>query len=261
METILKNKVRVGNFTSSEIVALTKNGKVKGTLGAPALTYIEECNWERRLGRSIDSESNARPVTWGSLIEKRVFESLGIEYQLVSNESVLHPEIDCWSGSPDANKFDEGRTVVDIKCPITLKSFCQLVDPLYKTDFNSLCDDGNFLINQVRENHKDGEKYYWQLVSNSILTDSRYAELIVYCPYESELEAIKEMANHYDGPDQHRYKWIAFADNEELPYLPDFGYYKNINIIRFEVPNADKGFLIDRVKECKKLLTEFEVNI
>lgn len=252
METILKNKIRVGNFTSSEIVALTKKGKEKDSFGVPALTYIEECNWERRLGRSIDSESNARPLTWGQLGEKRVFELLPLEYQLVSDESIQHPEIDCWSGSPDANKFDEGRTVVEIKCPITLKSFCQLVDPLYNKDFKA--EDGNFLINQIRENHKDGEKYYWQTISNSILTNSQFAELIIYCPYESELEAIREMANHFDGPEQHRYKWIAFADNEELPYLPDFGYYKNINIIRFEVPQEDKNFLKQRVLKAKEKL-------
>src|SRR5687768_14058682 len=128
-QTINQSKIRVGNFTSSEIVALTKNGKAKDSLGVPAYTYIEECNYERKLGRSIDTESNARPLSWGKLVEGRLFELLGIEYKLVSQESIQHPAIPYWAGSPDAQKFESNNdsdTVVEIKCPITLKSFCQL---------------------------------------------------------------------------------------------------------------------------------------
>jgi len=248
--TINQNKLRVGNFTSSEIVALTKNGKAKDTLGVPAYTYIEECNFERRLCRSLDTESNARPLSWGKLVESRVFNLLGIEYQLVSHETIQHPEIDYWSGSPDANKFDDGKTIVDIKCPITLKSFCQLVQcqHLYGVD------EGLSKINHIRAEHKDGEKYYWQLVSNAILTNSKYAELIVYCPYKSELEEIREMVQLMDGESQSKYGWINWANDDELPWLPDGGYYKNINVIRFEVPQVDKDFLKSRVLQCGALL-------
>lgn len=251
METINNNILRVGNITSSEIAAIMKFGKAKGSFGVPALTYIEECNFERRLGRSISTESNARPLTWGSAIEKRVFDLLGIEYQLVSNKTIVHPDIDYWSGSPDANKFDEGKTVVDIKAPLTLKSFCQLVDPLYSSPIKL---DGNTMMTMIRDNHKDGDKYYWQLVSNAILTDSKYAELIVYVPYESELQAIQDMITQMDDEKQYRYKWIAFADQDELPSLKDGGYYKNINVIRFEVPNEDKVALTERVRQCSELL-------
>lgn len=246
------NKHRVGNFTSSEIVALTTNGKAKDTMGKPAYTYIEECNYERKLGRSIDNESNARPLTWGKLIEGRVFELLGIEYQLVSKDTIVHPQIDYWSGSPDAIKFDEGKTVCDIKAPITLKSFCQLVDSLY----NGL--GGMDAMNWIRENHKDGEKYYFQLVSNAILTGSRFAELIVYCPYKSELEAIRELTTVLDSPDQSKYAWINWSGDQELPWLPDGGYYKNINVIRFEVPVEDMLFLKTRVLSAGLLLKLIE---
>jgi len=72
MKTIT-DSIRIGNITSSEgAVAVMSNGKAKGSFGAPALTYIEECNFERRLGRSIETESNARPLTWGKFIEGRV---------------------------------------------------------------------------------------------------------------------------------------------------------------------------------------------
>jgi len=253
---IHNSKHRNGNFTSSEIVALTTNGTAKGTMGKPAFTYIEECNLERLLGRSIDTESNARPLSWGNLVEARVFELLGIEYQLVSQETIVHPEIDYWSGSPDANKFDEGKTVIDIKAPITLKSFCKAIEPLY----NGL--SGIQAIKHIRENYivgsqKTGEKYYWQLVSNAILTGSKFAELIVYCPYRSELEAIQQMA----APSQEAPKsanWIYYAGLDELPWIPDGGYYKNLNVIRFEVPVEDMLFLKNRVLAAGLLLKLIE---
>jgi len=239
--------LRIGNFTSSEIVALTKLAKDGKSFGTAALTYIEEKNMERRLGRSLDSESNARPLTWGKLIEKRVFDLLGIEYSLTSEETISHPSISCWSGSPDGTKEN---TVIDIKCPITLKSFCQLVDVIYGDKPYSGID----AIDIIRGNHPSGEKYYWQLVSNAILTSSKYAELIVYVPYKSELEAIRELANNYDGTDQRNYAWINFADDNELPYLNDGGYYKNLNVIRFEVPESDKIVLTEKVLQAQKLL-------
>lgn len=243
----MNNEYRNGNFTSSEIVALTKKGKVAGSFGVPALTYIEETNMERRLGRSLTDESNARPLTWGKLLEPRAFDKTDLSYVLCSDVSIIHPTIKYWSGSPDGTKPD---TVIDIKCPMTLKSFCNLVDPLYA----GLA--GMDAINSVRENHKDGEKFYWQLVSNAILTNSKFAELIVYVPYFSELEEIKLMAQLVPTEILSKHYWIAMAQDDELPYLKDEGYYKNINIIRFEVPQSDKDFLTDCVLRAGELLMD-----
>lgn len=217
------------------------NGRAAGTLGKPAYTYIEECNMERGLGRSLDTESNAKPLTWGQIVEKRVFELLGTEYQLVSSETIQHPTFPYWAGSPDANKFDPGKTVADIKSPLTLKSFCQLVAPIYKKL------TGMDAMNYIRENHKDGEKYYWQLVSNSILTNAKHAELIVYAPYRRELEEIRDMVRGLDDTKQYRYYWINNAQDDELPWLHEGLKYQNINIIRFEVPQMDKDALTARV--------------
>ncbi len=234
---MINNIQRIGNLTSSEIVAIMANGKQKGTLGAPAIEYINERNLERKLGRSLNTESDARPLVWGKAIESRVFELLGLEYQLVSKETIVNSEIPYHSGSPDSTKK---QTVADIKSPMTLKSFCKLVDPLYE-GFK-----GIDAMNKIRDTHKDGDKFYWQLVSNAILTGSKYAELIVYVPYLSELMAIRDHARHV--------YWIANATDEELPYLLDGGYYKNLNVIRFEVPECDKESLIERIKKCGELL-------
>lgn len=240
--SILLNKNRVGNITSSGIVDILSNGKTKGEPGNPFYTYIEECNMERRLGRSIGSESNARPLVWGKLVEDQVFNNLGLEYTLCSHETIEHPHISCWHGSPDAIKPE---TVVDVKSPMTLKSFCQLVDPIY----NGLT--GIEAMNEVRKNHKDGEKFYWQLTSNAILTKSKYAELIVYVPYKKELNQIKELAREKNDD---KYWWIIKGEDIELPYLIEKGYYKNLNVIRFEVPQKDIDFLTERVLMAQKLL-------
>lgn len=252
---MINNAARIGNFTSSEIVALTTSGKTKDSFGKPALTYIQETNFERKLGRSITDETTARPLTWGKLMEIRAFDQLGLEYILSSTETTVHPSIPYWAGSKDGMKMDKGRTIIDIKAPITLKSFCQLVDPLY----SGL--SGMEAMNLVRDNHKDGEKYYWQLVSNSILENAQYAELIVYMPYKSELEEIRLMAQSVPAEQLSKHYWIAMAAEDELPFIKDGGYYKNINIIRFEVPQADKDLLTACVLKAGKLLIGNESSI
>jgi hypothetical protein len=234
-----QNISRNGNFTSSEIFTLMTLAKDGKSFGKPALTYIDECNMERRLGRSLTDESNARPLTWGKLLEKRCFDLLTTEYRLSSLDTLMHPTITYWAGSPDGNKFDEGGTVIDIKCPLTLKSFCQLVD---SKD-----------IGELRDNHKDGEKFYWQLVSNAILTDCNHAELIVYVPYLKELNEIRELTQNYEG-NPNKVAWINWAEDNEIPYLIEGGHYKNINIIRFGVPQSDKDLLTERVLKAGELL-------
>jgi len=248
---IINNKNRIGNFTSSRIEALTTLAKNGIDFGKPAITYIEEKNNERKLGRSLNQETTARPTTWGKYIESRVFNLLGLAYKLVSDQTIMHPTIDCWSGSPDIYKTENDKKIVaDIKCPFTLNSFCGLVNPLVDCKGN-----GNEAIKLIRANHKDGEKYYWQLVSNAILIGADEAELIVYAPYFSELAEIKEdVANM--GEEQNELAWIYFNRDEIFPYLVDDGYYKNINVIQFDIPKKDKEFLTERVLKAKLRLIE-----
>ncbi len=216
----------------------------------PALTYIEEKNMERRLQRCLTNEVDAHALTWGKFLEPRVNDIIGKEYSLCSNETIVHPVINYWSGSPDGFKYDAGKTVTDIKCPLTLKSFCQLVDPLY----DGLT--GMDAMNAIRENHKDGEKFYWQLVSNAILSSSQFAELIVYMPYLSELPEIKLMALGVEEDQLSKHYWIANAGQGELPYILDGGYYKHVSIVRFEVPECDKKLLTDCVIKAGDLLSD-----
>lgn len=251
------NSIRIGNFTSSEIVALTTKDRTGKGFGKPALTYIEEKNIERRLGRSIDSEAVARALSWGKLNERRVHDLLGIDYKLCSTETIDHPSIPFWKGSPDFIRYFEDpadNTVVDAKCPLTLKAFCHIVDAWQANGLEGFWE-------VVSGSNKVGEQYYWQLVSNAILTGCDYAELIVYVPYQSELDAIRDMAMQWDEPDQHNYKWIAYAADDEMPYLIEGGYYKNINKFRFRVPDEDKALLTDLVLQAGELLIHNSIEV
>src|ERR1035437_692570 len=105
--SILNNKLRHGNFTSSEIFTLMTVDNSGNNFGAPALKYIKEKNLERKLNRSLTIDKKTRPTTWGKFMEQRVHSMLSLSYEHNSQETIVHPEIKFWSGSPDNVNIDE----------------------------------------------------------------------------------------------------------------------------------------------------------
>jgi hypothetical protein len=138
------------------------------------------------------------------------------------------------------------ETVCDVK-GLQVKGFCEMIDA-----FNA----GG--ITKVREVCESGDKFYWQITSNGCITGRNNGELILYLPYKSELEEIKHAAMNFDGPDPGRFKWIAYADDEELPYLVDGGHYKNLNFLSFPIPAKDRISLHAKVEEAGAELTPFK---
>ena len=260
MESILNNTGRNENFTSSENYRLMTNGKKAGEPGAPFKEYVEEKNFEIKLGRSIKCEAKAQSLTWGKCLEKIVFEQLGIRYKECSQETIINPNLAHHAGSPDGIKTEgEIITVAEVKCPQTLKSFCQLVDciPMIEKEGIWFADPdakGYEIIAAVRENHKDGDKFYWQCISNAILTNARFAELIIFCPYYSQLNEVRAMAQTFVDAGDWSYNWIAKGEDASLPYLLESGRYNNLNVIRWEVSELDKKALTDRIEMASKLL-------
>lgn len=231
------SNIRVGRFTSSSIHFLMK----KGRGGAPSVatqSYIEEKIMERKLGRTLNADLSSRPTVWGHALEKRLNTLLNMwEYNYCSDETIQHPTIPSWVGTPD---FITSDRVVDAKCPYTLKAFCQLADIAIAGD-----------VEKLRE---DKPEYYWQLVSNSILTKKENAELIIYCPYKSELQDIRDTTDSLEEGEQNKLAWIYFSEDEDLPYLVEGNYYKNLYKFVFEVPEIDKDALTSAVVEASKLL-------
>jgi len=257
------NATRTGFITASEIVNLTKSGRRDMTpqeqeqylkenpkgkrktidilFGDKAMSYLEEVNFERLLNRSIEKESNAKPLNYGSLVESYAFKQLGMEYQMTSDVSVVHPTIPYFSGSADGFKYDEGKTCVDFKCAWTLLSYCRFAE--CKT------------IEEVVAKHPEGEKYKWQVTANAIINDCKFGEIIFFCPYKKQLAEIRELAQDY--PDKNKVAFVHFATDEELPWLPDNGYFKNLHTVRWEIPAEEKSYLENLVIEAGKLLVPF----
>lgn len=225
---------RVGNFSSSNIWKLMTTDKSGKNFGKPALTYIEEKKMEIRLGRQLQNEVNSHETSWGNLVEQRAFDLLPLGYRLESKVRLVHPTIERWTGAPD---LANDTTTGDVKCPFTLKSFCTMVD----------------LFNDLEKFKEEKPEYYWQLVSNSILANKDCAELVVYVPYKSELQEIRELANNFDG-DQNKIAWVNWANDNDLPYLIEDGHYKNLNTLTFKVDEYDKVALTQAVEMAIKLL-------
>lgn len=233
-------EMHCGNFSSSDIVRLTGTKKVRET-------YIKEKNLERKLGRVLKSDFSSKDTSWGHLIEYWVLrKKLGIEYSLNSLETIGHPSVIGWVGSPDAMKHNTKKRVCDVK-GLALKAFCEMVDAFEKGG-----------IDEVRNQCDSGEKFYQQLVSNGCITGVADGELILACPFKSELDEIRNLAINYDGPEPGRFKWIAFAADEELNYLPDGGHYKNLNVFEFPLPSRDRMSLHEKVVEAVKELIPFK---
>ena len=270
--------IRNGNFSSSEIVALlstmsvlmnedqlnqhlidfpkSKKKNIDTWPGKAAITYINQCNTERRLDRSLDGELDSKPTNWGKFVEPLLFSLLEETHTYNSSETLVHPDYDCWLGTPDGFKKSQRKTIAEAKCPYTMESFCNLVNPLYEgyeglAAIKALREGYVDIMGLFHAPHKDAEKYYWQMVSNACIEDCIDADFIIYCPYESELQVIQSVAVESGNPSAY---FIANGSPKSLPYLPDGGFYKNINIFSFEVPKEDKDFLTETVKKAQEYL-------
>lgn len=237
---MINQELRIARFTSSEIYKLMTTGKGENGFGAAAITYIKEKNLERKLGRSVRTEAYSKSMAWGSLMERYVFEELlGLEYEIHSKSTDVHPTIPFWSGSKDF--LVSGVKIGEIKC-YEPKHFAEYTDAL-------LTEDPTVIRQECPEE-------YWQLVSNAVINGVGRAEAISYIPYQSELPAIREYAANYSGSDQWRYRFVFEGQDSELPFIPDGGYYKNLNRFEFEVPAKDIELLTKNVLKAGSMLIQ-----
>ena len=69
----MQHHKRKARFTSSGIYNLIKTGRGKNDIfSVPGLNYIEEKTLERKLGRSMSTNTYSRDMAWGHLMEKIV---------------------------------------------------------------------------------------------------------------------------------------------------------------------------------------------
>ena len=257
--SIVDNKERVGRFTSSKIHLLIPQGKVKmtkeelevfkefnpksrvttkpGGFITSGLTYIKEKQLEKRMGASLDTNSYSQSTAWGLACETVIFSHLGLNYKMQSQETFLHPNEDLskyWGGSVDLTVPDV--KVAEIKC-YQRKNFGFYADCLMQKDIELF--------------RSEFAQEYWQIVSNSIIHNVDIGEAILFAPFESEMNDLREMID-----ETWETRFIFEKANNELPCLPDGGYYPNIVMFEFEIPQEDKDYLTKRVEDAIELLKD-----
>lgn len=237
------DKARTATFSSSQVYRLMKNDTSGKKLGAPALKYIKQVKYEMKLGRSIQKDFSSTETSWGTFLERRSFKLLSTDYQYVAEQGrLIHPTIKHYSGVPDFLKRNDDNvidTVTDNKCCSSLEKFCDKMEALE--------DYGLF--------KKEFPEDFWQLISNVILLrangiDIKFIEAINYVPYESEIEEIRRSAE-----DDNTMRWLQWTSDDGLPWIPDGGKYKNLNVHRFQVAQRDVDELTERIKFCVGKLT------
>jgi len=232
-------KSRAANFTSSQVYKLMTSDKSGKKFGKPFITYVEEKRLELRLGRQLQKEVSPRSASWGTFVQHRVTNTL-LDTGCKPTKDVrrVHPTIKRWTGAEDYLRED---AVGEIKC-FELKKFCQVHDAATAaTTFGS---------NNPSIMCEDCPEIWWQLVSNAILNGMDKVELTLYVPYQEELEAIREEAELAD----HKFQWIKYAHDDELPYLIKGNHYPNLSSFTFEITETDKVALTHRVLMAVKML-------
>lgn len=238
---MIENKDRIGNFTSSNIYKLCaslENGKPSSAY----FTYIEEKIFERRMKRSLEMGAYGQSMCWGKFLEKRVNDNLPFGYQMLHKTTKLHPKFDYVSGSVDF--LVPGVKIAELKC-FEPKNFASYVSVLLTGDTELI--------------KKEHPKEYWQMLNNSQIHKTPKMEAIVYMPYESEMDEIRELAENPEylsdiGMMHWEVRFIAEKPISNLAVLPNDSAFKNLNIFEFDVPIDDVIFLNKRIIEAGKLL-------
>jgi len=238
---------RIGRFTSSEIFKLMTKDKSGKNFGAPALTYIEEKRAERCLGRSLDTGAYSQDMCWGKVMETWAFENdMGIEYSLCSKTTLTHPKYAFWSGSPDFTKLN---TAGEMKC-YQPKKYYSLSKALLELN------EGIISVDEFKVLFPD---IYWQVVSNSILLNVEFCEIMAFTPSELQLMAIREEIEDTNfleriGIEPWQGRFITEKHISELAYIPTHSKWPSKVIHNFKPTDEDKSLLIEKVIKAEEIL-------
>jgi len=240
---MLDNTKRNGNFTSSEIHRLCGFDRSGKKPSAIFYSYVNEKHGEIDMNRSIKVQDKSKTSKWGLLMEVVLFNHLGLNYAMKSQDTIVSDKYEHFSGTPDLISEDK---IGEIKCYYPLK-FYNLTKCLLKKDVELL--------------KKEFKAEYWQCVSNAILADKKKVELITFMPkYKELIDIIIEITETdfltRNGLEEKDFYFILNDDIETLPYLPDDSKMESINRFEFEVPKEDVDFLLERIEMANLELTK-----
>jgi len=243
---MILNKDRIGRPTSSKASLLAKNGRQAFGFSDAAITYLNKKRAERYLGRSTDTGGYAKPLYWGKCLEYILFEQkLGNEYEIVSKETVVHPDYKFWSGSPDfivpTVKVSEGKCFYPDK-------FFLYSEALQKGDLENL--------------KKNFDEEYWQIVSNAAILGLDNGEGIAYMPTLEDLEKLRYriaetdfIREQFPGEEEWKFKFIADDPIETLPWIAPESNWPDLVKHEFFIPSEDIVYLTQRFKNAELYIT------
>lgn len=244
----MNNKAnRVARFTSSKISVLTVPGKGEFGFGAGAITYIKDKIKELQLGRGLSLPVYKKEMIWGKCWEVYVHWQLGLEYKLIIDKTTIHPKYAFWSGSEDFQVEVDGGCISELKC-YQLSNHYDYAKCLLKQS-----------IEDFKKEYKDE---YWQIVSNSIIHNTKYGEAIAFMPTEAQLIEMRQLLEETDYVEKHlkddpwKYRFIYEEDLYNLAFIPEHSDFPSMVKFRFEVPIEDKIFLTKQVINADKLLNK-----
>lgn len=223
------------------------SGKGPHGFGAGAMTYIDDKKKELEYGRGISLPIPKQDMIWGKAWEPWVHWQLGNEYELIIDQTTLHPKYSFWGGSEDFQVKIEGGCISELKCYQLSNHFdyvrClqQESTEVFKKQFTS---------------------EYWQIVSNSIIHNTKYGEAIAFMPTEDNLIEMRQLLDETDYIEKHlkddpyKYRFIYERDLYDLAFIPKHSDFPSMVKFRFEVPIADKIALTERMIKAGKLLME-----
>jgi len=267
------SNIRISSVSSSEIVNICGEGKAKDSVSVTFYTYIKKKRYEYYLKQKLESDVDTFNFAWGKVAEVIAHKLLSADYRFQSENTIPHPSILGWVGTPDGERFKEilrkliKISVTDIKCPATRLAFMDLIVELYEYDgeksvpknivemkkgiFAALVEDtDNKIMQIIRNTASDGDKYYWQILSNACIEDTPYGELIAYCPYFENLQTIIDYNINLKIP----YNPIIYKKPEEMPHILKESGLLELNIIRFKVSEKDKQFLSMRARMATEII-------
>ena len=150
--------MRKGKITSSEISKIIGQ---EGKLSETAKTYLLEKVTELLGGAKASAVGAA--LDWGTDLEPEAISFYEEKYNQQVNKASFVPYGAYYGGSPDGLIGTEG--IIEVKCP-----------------FNSSTHFKHGLITTAEEYKKIKPEYYWQCVSNMLVTNTQWCDFISYDP-------------------------------------------------------------------------------
>lgn len=161
-------KTRLGKVTSSSIWQLTvepkeKTKKEAGELSSTAKEYVMQKVAERLTGVTRNFQNDA--TAHGLEQEAHAISLYEMTYGYQVKETGFIERITGWYGGTPDGYIESENGIIQVKCPYDYKNHLSFM-----------------LIDSVETFKAKHREYYWQCISDMLVTDTRWCDFVSYCP-------------------------------------------------------------------------------